>query len=255
MIDLNGKKILITGASKGLGLVCTKLLDKEGAHLVLMARSINKLEEIRKSLNSPDHHLCLEVDLTNLNQLKNGIKKTEEYLGDIDVVLHVAGGGLGLRDTLLSSEDFEKLFALNFKAIVEINHLLIPKMIKRGKGNVVHIGSISSSEATGSVGYNTVKAALAAYVRTLGRDIAYSNVIATGILPGSFYAPENSWARFEKRDPEGLKRVIQERLPRGRLGDAQEMIHLISFLCSEKASMMSGCLVPIDAGEGKSYLI
>ena len=51
MIDLNGKKILITGASKGLGLVCAKLLDKEGAHLVLMARSINKLEEIRKSLN------------------------------------------------------------------------------------------------------------------------------------------------------------------------------------------------------------
>lgn len=255
MVNLKNKKILITGASKGLGLVCAKALAAEGAKLVLLARSKEKLEELRGSFSNPENHLSIATDITDLNQLRESVKTAKEFLNEIDVILHVAGGGLGLKDNLLSSEDFEKLFALNFKAAAEINRLLIPEMLQRKKGNIVHVCSIASSEATGSVGYNTVKAALAAYVRTLGRELAGSGLIITGILPGGFYAPENSWVRLEARDPEGLKRFIKERLPRGQLGTAEEIIPLILLLCSEQASMMGGCLVPIDAGEGKAYLL
>ena len=130
----------------------------------------------------------------------------------------------------------------------------MPEMVKRGKGNLVHIGSIASSEATASVGYNTVKAALAAYVRSLGREIAGSGIVATGILPGGFYAPGNSWERLEATKPEVVKQFIEERLPRKFLGRAEELIPMILLLCSDTASMMGGCLVPVDAGEGKAYL-
>ena len=127
-------------------------------------------------------------------------------------------------------------------------------MVKRGAGNLVHVASIASGEATASVGYNTVKAALAAYVRSLGREIAGSGIVATGILPGGFYAPENSWERLKDRDPEVVKKFIEERLPRKFLGRAEELIPMILLLCSDAASMMGGCLVPIDAGEGRYYL-
>jgi len=251
--NLENKRIVITGASKGLGSVCAKVLAGSGTRLVLIARSEEKLETVRLSFDCPEVHLSIPLDLTDMVQLREGIEKAKIFLGNVDVVLHVAGGGLGLRDPLLSSDDLIKLFTLNVVVAAEINRLVVPDMIKRKKGSLVHIASIAASEATASVGYNTVKAALAAYVRSLGKEIAGSGVVATGILPGGFYAPENSWERLESKSPEIVKKFIEERLPRKFLGRAEELIPMILLLCSDAASMMGGCLVPIDAGEGRTY--
>jgi len=127
-------------------------------------------------------------------------------------------------------------------------------MKKQGSGNLVHVASIAASESTGSVGYNTVKAALAGYVRSLGNEMACFNIIVNGILPGGFYTPDNAMGRLKANKPEVYEQFIKERLPRGKMGNAEELIPILAFLCSDAASMMSGCLVPIDAGEGKSYV-
>ena len=252
-VILKNKKILITGASRGLGEVSARALADQDAILVLMARSEDKLQEINNSLKHPEKHLVIAADLTDMELLHQAVDQTVKFLGEVDVVLHIAGGGLGLRDPLLSSEEFFKLFNLNMGAAVEINKIIVPQMIQRKTGNLVHVCSIASSEATGSVGYNTVKAALAAYVRTLGRELAGSGIVATGILPGGFYAPGNSWERLEEKNPAAVKQFIEERLPRGFLGKGEELIPMIQLLCSDDASMMAGCLVPMDAGEGKAY--
>lgn len=254
-MELEDKKILITGASKGLGFVCAKALAKEKTRLVLTARSKEKLEKLRNSLSNPEKHMCFAADLTEPKAIQELIKKSKEFFGSFDVLLHVAGGGLGLRDPLLSTEEFEKLYKLNIGIAAEINRLVVPDMIKKGSGNVVHVCSIASTEATGSVGYNTAKSALAAYVRTLGREIASTGVIVTGILPGGFLAPGNSFERLRESKPDVYKKFIKERLPRKRLGDAKEIVPLILLLCSPAASMMSGCCVPIDGGEGMSYVL
>ncbi len=253
--NLDGKHIVVTGASRGLGSVCAKAFSEHGARLILIARSSEGLEEVRKSCANPEKHLSIPTDMTELDKLQMCIHDAKFFLGEVDAVLHVAGGGLGLRDSLITAADLYKLFTLNVAAAVEINRLIAPDMIKRGKGNLVHVASISSVEATASVGYNTVKAALAAYVRSLGNELAYSGVVVTGILPGGFYAPGNSWERLEKNKPEIVERFIQERLPRKRLAQAEEIVPLLMFLCSDAASMMGGCLVPIDAGEGRAYLV
>ena len=153
---LKNKKILITGASRGLGEICARALADQDAILVLMARSKDKLEQINNSLKHPEKHSIIGVDLTDTEALHQAVNQTVKFLKDVDVVLHIAGGGLGLRDPLLSSEEFFKLFNLNIAAAVEINKLIVPKMIQRKSGNLVHVCSIASSEATGSVGYNTV---------------------------------------------------------------------------------------------------
>lgn len=253
--NLEGKRVVVTGASKGLGSLCAKALADYGAHLVLLARSAEKLEEVRLSIKDPEKHLSIPLDLTDRRQLNEGIKKAKEFLADIDVVLHVIGGGLGLRDPLLDADSLLRLFTLNIGVAAEINRIVIPEMVKKGKGNLVHIASIASIEATASVGYNTVKAALAAYVRSLGREMAGSGIVATGILPGGFYAPGNSWERLKAAKPDVVKGFIEENLPRKFMGRAEELIPIILLLCSDAASMMGGCLVPIDAGEGRAYLI
>jgi len=251
---MHNKRILITGASKGLGAVAAQAFAERGARLVLVARSLNHLEGIRHSFHNPAEHLSIPVNLLEINEIQPAVHQAMEFLGGIDVVLHAAGGGLGLKDDLLIHEDFLKLFCLNLGAAAEINRLVAPAMKERRSGNLVHVGSIASTEGVGSVGYNSVKAALAAYVRTLGRELSRFNVIATGILPGGFISPGNAMARLQEINPDAYRKFVEERLPRGAMGEARELIPMLSLLCSEDASMMGGCLVPIDAGEGRSYI-
>lgn len=251
--ELKHKRVIITGASRGLGQVCAEAFAKEGSKLLLTARSQDRLEKIKESLGNPDQHRIYTGDLTKPNEIEKLIETAKEF-GDIDVILHVMGGGLGMGDPLLKWEEFDTLFKTNLASAAEINRLVIPRMIERKTGNIVHVGSISGREATGSVGYNSVKAALAAYVRSLGRELADTGVIVTGILPGGFWAPDNAWVRFEKREPELVKKIISERQPRKKLGGAKEIIPMMLFLASRRATMMTGCCVPIDGGEGMAYL-
>lgn len=237
-----------------MGSACASTLSERGAALVLVARSGDGLECVRRSCENPGRHLSVPADLTDVDALDNSIVKAKEFLGGLDVVLHVAGGGLGLREPLIKQDDLLKLFSLNVGVAAEINRLVVPDMRKRRKGNLVHVASVASVEATGSVGYNTTKAALAAYVRTLGNELVPYGVVVTGILPGGFSAPGNAMARLKINKPEALKKFVEDRLPRKRMATSDELIPLLLFLCSESASMMGGCLVPIDAGEGKSYV-
>ncbi len=249
------KRILITGASKGLGFVIAKEFAKRGARLVICGRNEDKLQELKTLLPSPDSHTAFAGDLLELNNIDRLEETCVNFSDSLDIAIHVAGGGYGFRDPLLTWEQFDKLFKVNISCAVEINRRIIPRMIKGGYGRVVHIGSIAGQEATGSVGYNTVKAALSGYVRSLGRELASSGVVITGILPGAFYAPGNSWERLEANQPEIVEQFIKEKLPRGKIAEAEEIIPLILLLASNSASMMAGSCVPIDAGEGKSYMV
>lgn len=253
MSGIEGKNILITGASHGLGAVCAKAFSRMGAKLALLARSTEQLEAVAQSCAQPDSHCVITADLLKIFEIDNAIGKATRFLGHIDVVLHVAGGGLGLRAPLLESNDLLKLFILNVAAAAEINRLVIPEMQKRACGNLVHVGSIAGREAVASVGYNTVKTALSAYVRSLGNELAHSSLVVTGIQPGGFIAPGNSWARNMVDKPEVVNDFVKQRLPRGYLAQAEELIPLLVLLCSESASMMAGCMVPVDAGESRCY--
>lgn len=119
-------------------------------------------------------------------------------------------------------------------------------MIKNHRGNIVHVSSIASREAIASFVYNTVNA----YVRSLGNELANTGVIVTGIIPGAFITENNAMERFRKTNLEGFNDV-ENKLPRGKVADFSEIYSLIEFLSSESALMMTGCMVPIDAGGGK----
>jgi len=250
--DLKNKRVLITGASKGLGSVCAEAFAKVGAELMLTARSDDLLCTLVSKLEMPSNHEVFVGDLCEMEKIQELAARAHKF-GPIDVIIHVMGGGLGYSDPLLEWDKFQELFKINISSAAEINRLLLPSMVKRSTGNVIHVGSIAGREATGSVGYNSVKAALAAYIRTLGRELADTGVVVTGISPGGFWAPQNSWERFRQRDPDLLKQVIAQKQPRMKLGDASELIPAMFFLASRQATMMTGCSVPIDGGEGLTY--
>ena len=252
--DFAGKRIFITGASKGLGAVCFQEFAKRGARLAISGRTQENLEQLIEESKDPGSHIAIPSDLSEESSVHEFVRKGLEFLGCVDIILHALGGGYGFSDPLLSWKQIELLYKINLSAAAEINRLTIPKMIENHSGTIIHVGSIASQEAVGSVGYNTVKAALAAYVRSLGREMASSGIIVTGILPGGFTAPGNAMIRLQENKPEVYESFINERLPRKKMGSVTEIIPLICLLASDAGSMMSGCCVPIDAGEGTAYI-
>ena len=221
-------KILITGASRGLGLVACESFSKDGWEVLPFTRK--------------------ELDFTQINpSWMVGLPE------DVDVVLHCAGGGMGLKGPLMVPQELHALFMVNLGGAVEFNRRFSPRMMAEGYGRIIHVCSIASGEAVGSVGYNTIKAALGAYVRSLGRELAPYGVVVSGISPGGFQCKGNAMERLLERNPEAYADFIQTRLPRGKMGEATELIPLLRYLASPEASMMGGCVVPIDAGEGHYY--
>ena len=227
--------MLITGANRGLGLVCCEALKDE----------YEIIPFTRKELDFTDPKLTW-----NFSTEPKGLVGSTPL--DIDIVIHCAGGGLGLKGPLLTPQALWQLFMVNLGGI-EINRMLIPRMMAEGYGRIIHVCSIASGEAVGSVGYNTIKAALGAYVRSLGRELAPYGVVVSGIAPGGFQCKGNAMERLLERNPEAYADFIQTRLPRGKMGEATELIPLLRYLVSPEASMMGGCVVPIDAGEGHYY--
>ena len=155
----------------------------------------------------------------------------------------------------IKDKDLKMLLQINIGAAAEINRLVLKGKIKHQFLKLVHVGSIASNEAVASVGYNVAKSALSTYVRSLGRELYKNNVIVTGILPGGFIAPGNAMERLRKKNIKDYKKFIKTRLPRGLMGNVNEVLPMLLFLCSKHSSMMGGCLVPMDAGEGRAYQI
>lgn len=249
------KRIIVTGASRGLGAVVSQALAERGAKIVMLSRSKKKMDKLISGFKKPNNHMSISVDFINIGKIKLAIKKAKKFLKKIDIVIHVAGGGFGLKDDLIKNEDLNKLFQINLGAVAEINRLVVNSKKKRESLKLVHVGSIASYEMTGSVGYNTVKSSLAAYVRSIGNKLYKNNVVATGVLPGGFISPGNAMERLKIKNKRAYRKFIKTRLPRKVMGNAEEILSLILFLSSDYSSMMGGCLVPIDAGEGRSYQI
>lgn len=246
-------RILITGASKGLGSIAAQAYAERGCRVLAVGRDEKRLNELVASLPEPSRHSFFASDLSEVDSVPLLIDHTIKTFGTPDIILHCVGGGYGFHDPLLSWQKFELLSRVNVFAGAEINRLLVPKMEKAGGGYIIHVGSTASTHAVGSVAYNTAKAQLAAYVRSLGNALAAGKVIVTGILPGAFYAPENSWRRLDKNKPEVVEQFIEEKLPRGRIANAEEIMPLLFFLSSSGALMMAGTCIAIDAGESRAY--
>jgi 3-oxoacyl-[acyl-carrier protein] reductase len=248
------KNIIITGASHGLGYDLAIDLSQDNCRLFLTARSYPELQKLKKNCKYSYNHRIYSADLTDLNNCAGIIKEANIFFKKkIDAIIHVAGGGLGLKSFDLEYKDILKVMNLNFFSSVELNRLLLPQMIRKKKGNIIHIGSIASYEAVGSLAYNISKASLNAYVKTAAREMSKYNVVISGIAPGGFISKNNAMHRLKKKNLVAYNRFINERLPRKKMGSTKEIIPLIKFLCTDKAGLMSGSLIQMDGGESKSY--
>jgi 3-oxoacyl-[acyl-carrier protein] reductase len=259
-IELSGKKALIGGSSKGIGLGIAKQLAESGASVCLMARNETKLKEIVSKLPSSknQNHDYLVVDFSNFDGFKIII---EEYVDKnrIDILINNTQGPPAGNSLSKDIESYQEAFDLLFKSVVYTTSLIVPKMLKNKWGRIINVTSVSVKEPLNYlVLSNSIRSAVVAWAKSLSVDVGKDGVTVNSILTGYFDTERIKDLNKEKSkslnisEDEVLEKM-KSLVPINRLGKTEEYGYLVSFLSSDKAAYINGASIPIDGGLLKSY--
>ena len=257
-IDLAGKKALVGGSSKGIGLGIASQLAESGASVCLMARNKSKLEEIINQLPNSENHSYLIVDFSNFEEYKI---KIEAYLenNQVDILVNNTQGPPAGNSLSKDIDSYQEAFDLLFKSIVYTTSLIVPKMQKNKWGRIINVTSVSVKEPLNYlVLSNSIRSAVVAWAKSLSVDVGKDGVTVNSILTGYFDTERIKELNKEKSkslniSEEEVLEKMKSLVPINRLGKTEEYGFLVSFLSSDKASYINGASIPIDGGLLRSY--
>ncbi len=245
------KKILITGASSGLGLFLAKYFNNSNFEITTIGKSKAKVKKLKSYLKNNNKKNCLSLDLNKQKNLQKFFKflKGKKF----DVVIHCLGGGFGKHTPLINSKDLDYLFNLNVKISLAINKEIIENKLYNKNLKLIHISSVAGLEAKASVGYSIVKASLISYTKTFSKHLINKNVFVHCVLPGAFEYENNSFERLKLKNKKIYKSFIKKKLPRKKIAKPQEMIGLFNLLISDEGNMLTGSTITLDFAESDSF--
>ena len=255
-LGIKGKRALVTGGAVGIGQAIVEGLAKEGAKVVFTSRQKDKLARTLGNIGGAKAgHQTVLIDLNEEGAPEALVKKVRKEFGGIDIVVNNVGDTLNIRDPYCSVEDWRKIFRLNLEIAIELNNFFIPHMKKQKWGRILNISAGASMENSGPVPYCSIKAALTAYSRSMGRVLAIEapEVVMSALLPGVILTEGGYWDIVLKERPEHAEKYLKERCPLGRFGKPSEISAMALFLCSQLATFCHGSIVLVDAGQAKHY--
>lgn len=258
-INLNGKKALVGGSSRGLGFAVAKQLALSGASVTLMSRNEKKLKEIVANLENETKvkHNYLIVDFNNFDSYKK-IISTFLSNNPIDILVNNTQGPKPGDVESLSIDDYQIAFDLLFKSVVHTTSVALPYMKKNSWGRVLNMVSISIKEPLSYLALsNTIRGSVVTWAKTLANDVACDNITVNNILTGYFKTERIEELNFEKAKKLNISidqvfDTMKNQVPMKRIGNPEEFGYLASFLCSDNASYITGINIPIDGGLIKS---
>ncbi len=248
---LEKKRVLITGGSRGIGASTAKSFLKEGAKTYIVSRGSNQLYKTQKELISEFGENDIEVDEcdcsdpASLSMLK---ERVQNKWGGLDILIANVGSGSSVPDDLPSEIQWENTWRDNFDASLHTVRAFLP-LLKESNGCILFVSSITGLEAFGApVDYSTAKTAIAALSKNLARKLALE-VRVNVLAPGNVLFEGSSWDVKLKKDPEKVNQIINSTVPMKRFGKPEEMADAIVFLCSERASFITGSVLVVDGGQ------
>ena len=240
---LKNKKIIVTAAAQGIGRATALQFAKEGAEIIATDINAEKLSELK---NENQDIEIEKLDATN----KTEVEKFCSSIDSVDVLFHAVG--FVHHGTIMdcNDEEFYRSINVNVYSAYLMSLNLLPKMLNKGKGNIIIVSSAASNVkgAPNRFIYGTTKAALNGFVKALAADYVKKGIRCNAILPGTVETP--SWeSRVNMADdPKQARKDIIARQAMGRLAQPEEIASLATYLASDESDFVTGTLNLIDGG-------
>ncbi len=247
---LDGKRVFITGGSRGFGRVIALAVAEAGADVVLAARDPDALAKTASEVRERGRQAwTFTADVGQPAECEDLCKRVLAEAGPIDVLVNNVGGrnlDVAIENTDL--ETWQRFFDLNLTSCFLCTKLIGGAMLPRGAGRVINIASISGMIANRGIGgrhYEAAKAAVIHFTRATAADWAPRGVLVNAICPGLFMTePNRAWA---KKNPEVIKTFV-DAVPLGRAGEPEEIGPLAVYLASPASNYVTGASFVIDGG-------
>jgi 3-oxoacyl-[acyl-carrier protein] reductase len=261
-LRLQGKAILITGASRGIGCAIAEEFAQEGAQVAICARGADDLQATAKALSSMGAEVVsVQADVTRLTQVERVVHDTMTSFGQIDVLVNNAGDGSFPRSFDTSDEQWQYSYEVNLLSAVRFARLVVPHMIDdRGRWRPHHKHLSVSGHTMGPkfVDYQTIKAALIGFSKSMSFDLAPHNILVNCVCPGPVRTPlwdrlaDSLIGRYGDTREEVYTNFAAQVSPLKRHGHLSEIAGVVAFLASERASFITGSAYDVDGGMTKS---
>jgi 3-oxoacyl-[acyl-carrier protein] reductase len=243
-LGLREKRVLVTGATRGIGKAIAETFAAEGAHVGICARSAGGVAEAVHALEASGIKAVGDaLDVADHAALAAWVSRMAAALGGIDVVVANVSA-LASGDT---PEAWAQQFAVDVMATKTLVDAALPFLERSDAGAIVAISSISAMRVDAPDAYSAMKAALHPYVKGLSRALAPKGIRANLVSPGTIYFDDGHWGRVKREDPDYFARMIDAN-PLGRMGHPEEIGRVTAFVASPAASFMTGANVVVDGG-------
>ncbi len=240
-LGLAGRTAIVCGASSGLGLAIAEALTEEGANVVMFARRRDVLEREAGRLGA----VAVPGDVREPAHLERVVRAAVDTFGGLDVLVPNSGGPPAARANEIDAEQVQEAVELLLLPVVRLVTLALPHLLESDQGRIVLVSSLAVREPTAQLALtNAVRPGVVGYMKSLANELGPNGITVNAVGPGRI---ETARMR-ELYGPEGPPADEVAKIPARRLGEPHELGDLVAFLCSKRASYVSGTHIPVDGG-------
>ena len=240
MINFKNKKILVTGASGGIGREIVKKFDSLEGSIVATGTNTEKLDLLKKDF--PNINI-IKFDISNHSKIEEFVENATNQLTGLDILINNAGTNMDNLSLRMKEEEWKKVIDINLTSTFLLSKYAIKKMLKNKFGRIVNITSVVGH--TGNLGqsnYAATKAGIIGMTKSLAIEYAKKNITLNCVSPGFIQS------RMTDNISESVKAVLTSRIPMGRLGNGEDVANSVVFLSSDQASYITGETIHVNGG-------
>ncbi len=243
MEDFSGQLAIVTGAASGIGMAIAHKLPAKGAQVVVLDLNGHGLHAEFDKYG--EQALAVAIDLTNQGLVEKTVNDIAVKYGRVDILVNCAGitGITNVQSHEVDSVDLHRVFEINFMSSFYTSRAVLPHMLSKGYGRVLHIASISGKEGNaGMLAYSASKAAVICMAKVQGKEYAERGITVNALAPAVIRTP------LVDNMPETQVKYMTDKIPMKRCGTLQEVADLVAFIVSEQNSFTTGFTYDLSGG-------